>query len=214
MTEIDRLIAETLQWIAVQNTAIIWLFLFFSNFAENVFPPWPGDTVTVLGGFLVAQNGNISWLSLLSSTFLGNLTGGFVMYKFGKVAIGWMKINNFPFKKSIYDEDQLQNTFEWFTKYKITVIVLSRFSAGIRFFVSIVAGMSKMNVFSFLFFFSLAIIIWCGLLIGGGFYLGKNWEMILHALKIYNRFVMAFIGIAIAMIVFTKFKKKSKQLKK
>ncbi len=209
MGEIDLIITETLKWISKQNPILVWLFFFLSNLTENVFPPWPGDTVTVVGGFLIAQEESVGWFMLITSTFTGNLFGGYLMYRFGKTAIFWMKSNNFPFKKSIYDEAQLQKTFEWFSKYSTLVVVLSRFSAGIRFFVSIVAGMSKMPLLSFLFFFSIAITIWCGLLIGGGFYLGKNWELILHALKIYNRFVMAFVGLVLGILIFAKFKKKS-----
>ncbi len=210
MTEIDLIVSETLHWISEQNPILVWGFFFLSNVTENVFPPWPGDTVTVIGGFLVAQGKSLGWISLVSSTFAGNLFGGYVMYRFGKIALDWMKVNHFPFKKSIYDETQLQKTFDWFSKYKISVVVLSRFSAGIRFFVSIVAGMSKMPLYSFLFFFSIAIFIWCGLLIGGGFFLGKKWDLILNILKIYNRLVMSFIALAIGLVLYSKFKKKRK----
>ncbi|MBE7411060.1 MAG: DedA family protein [Leptospiraceae bacterium] len=208
MTEIDLITTKVLHWISEQNSILIWMFFFISNLTENIFPPWPGDTVTVIGGFLVAQKRNIGWGLILSSTFFGNLFGGFLMYKFGKTAIHWMHSNNFPFKKSIYNETNLQKTFDWFSNNNVWVIVLSRFSAGIRFFVSIVAGMSKMPISHFLFYFSIAIAIWCGLLIGGGFYLGKNWELILKILTIYNRVVMVAIGLIFFIIVFVKFQKK------
>jgi len=53
------LLENFLLWIVEQNILLIWLFFFFSNFLENVFPPWPGDTVTVFGGFLVAKSQEI-----------------------------------------------------------------------------------------------------------------------------------------------------------
>lgn len=78
------------------HPVFLWFFFAFSNFAENVFPPWPGDTITVFGGFLVARNAaSFGWLELITSTLVGNLSGAWVMYRFGQVFLYWVKEKNF-----------------------------------------------------------------------------------------------------------------------
>ena len=206
---IEKFIMNALFWLENQNGIVIWIFFSMSNFLENVFPPWPGDTVTVFGGFMLAHSA-ISLAELVSATVFGNLAGGIVMYLSGKRILHWMEHHDFPLKKSFYSQEQIHKTFQWFHKNSILVVVLSRFSAGIRFFVSIIAGMSHYPLLSFLIFFTLAIILWCGLLIAGGYTLGKNWEYILQIIQLYNRTVLILIvsGI-IAYFLFFRKKKNS-----
>ncbi|MCC5814631.1 MAG: DedA family protein [Leptospira sp.] len=203
-----------LQWVEMQDKILIWIFFFFSNLLENVFPPWPGDTVTVFGGFFVAQTeeGNPSgfgMLGLWSSTILGNLAGAFIMYKFGHRFLNFVRHRNFPFKDELYSEEKIESTFAWFRRNAVVVVILSRFSAGIRFFVSIVAGMVHMNILAFTFLFTLAVILWCGLLIYGGYSVGQNWEVILEYLAIYNRIIIIVIGVAISVYILLKMRKKT-----
>ncbi|TGL90378.1 DedA family protein [Leptospira congkakensis] len=167
---------------------VLWIFFCFSNFLENVFPPWPGDTVTVFSGFLSSSPGSpLSFISVVAATYLGNLLGALVMYFFGERFLYFLKRSRFLFLSTFYQEENLHKTLDWFRKYEIVVVLLSRFSAGIRFFVSIVAGMSKMNVIKFITLYSIAISLWCGLLLFGGSLLGSNWNQIIVMLSYYNQ---------------------------
>ncbi|PKA13812.1 hypothetical protein CH372_02385 [Leptospira meyeri] len=170
--------------------AVLWAFFCFSNFLENIFPPWPGDTVTVFSGFLSSSPGaSLSLSSIIWATYLGNLLGALAMYFFGERILQFLKRSKFPFLSAVYQEENLHKTLVWFRRHEVIVVLLSRFSAGIRFFVSIVAGMSKMNVIKFVLLYSLAISIWCGLLLLGGSVLGSNWNQIVVMLSYYNQII-------------------------
>lgn len=212
--QFEHYLEQMLVWISEQDAWVMWLFFFFSNLTENLFPPWPGDSITVFGGFLVAQevhqHSEFGWLSLVTSTFAGNILGGYIMYALGERAIVWMQNHNFPFKSQLYDEEGLQKTIHWFSRNSIVVILVSRFSAGIRFFVSIVAGMTKVRFTTFLICFSIAVILWCALLIGGGYFLGKNWQYILSILNLYSRIVTIFIVSVFVLLILYYHKKKKK----
>ncbi|MCW7471217.1 DedA family protein [Leptospira kanakyensis] len=167
---------------------VLWIFFCFSNFLENVFPPWPGDTVTVFSGFLSSSPGSpLSFISIVFATYLGNLLGALAMYFFGERFLQFLKRSRFPFLSSVYQEENLHKTLDWFRRHEFVVVLLSRFSAGIRFFVSIVAGMSKMNVIKFIILYTVAISLWCGLLLFGGSLLGSNWNQIIVMLSYYNQ---------------------------
>ncbi|WP_408605920.1 DedA family protein [Leptospira wolbachii] len=187
---------------------VLWGFFCFSNFLENVFPPWPGDTVTVFSGFLASSPGSpLSFVSVVVATYLGNLLGALVMYFFGERILHFLKRSRFPFLSALYQEENLHKTLVWFRRYEFVVVLLSRFSAGIRFFVSIVAGMSKMNVIKFVLLYSIAISLWCGLLLLGGSVLGANWNQIVVMLSYYNQ-VIGFIILCLFLYFLYQIKKK------
>lgn len=187
---------------------VLWAFFCFSNFLENVFPPWPGDTVTVFSGFLASSAGSpLSFVSVVMATFLGNLLGALVMYFFGERILYFLKRSRFPFLSALYQEENLRKTLIWFRRHEIVVVLLSRFSAGIRFFVSIVAGMSKMNIIKFVSLYTIAISLWCGILLFGGSVLGTNWNQIVVMLSYYNQ-TIGFILICLFLYFLYQIKKK------
>ncbi|MCB1192587.1 MAG: DedA family protein [Leptospiraceae bacterium] len=212
--QFEHYLEQLLSWISTQETWIVWFFFFFSNMTENIFPPWPGDSVTVFGGFLVAQDvhqhSDFGWVGLLSSTMAGNLVGGYIMYILGEKIILWMQNHTFPLKAQLYDEEGLQKTISWFSRNSVLVILFSRFSAGIRFFVSIVAGMTNVPILTFLSCFTIAVVLWCGLLISGGYFLGKNWQYILSLLSIYSKVISIFIFSILAILIFHYQRKKKR----
>lgn len=187
---------------------LLWGFFCFSNFLENVFPPWPGDTITVFSGFLSSSPGSpLSFLSVVIATYLGNLLGALVMYFFGDRFLRFLKRSQFPFLSALYQEENLHKTLSWFRKHELIVVLLSRFSAGIRFFVSIVAGMSKMNVIKFVLLYTIAIFLWCGLLLTGGSVMGTHWNQIVVMLSYYN-WTIGFILISLFLFFLYQIMKK------
>ncbi|GBF49242.1 SNARE-like domain protein [Leptospira ryugenii] len=190
----------------------IWallLFFAFSNFFENVFPPWPGDTFVVFSGFLVSKLDAPFYVwQLLLATLLGNWVGALTMFFFGKQILDWMKVSRFPWLRNVYEEDNFHKTIAWFKSYSVLLIILSRFSAGIRFFVAIIAGMSQMRPISFLFYYTIAISLWCGLLIYAGYFLGDRWDQIIVSLSIYNRIVSIFIIFIVLLFLGIYFSRK------
>ncbi|TGJ99082.1 DedA family protein [Leptospira semungkisensis] len=202
-TGFDSYIQILLDWVAGLPSALVWFFFAFSNLTENVFPPWPGDTVTAFGGFLLARGG-IGFWELATSTLFGNLAGAWIMYSFGHKLLDWLKTKEFPFKSELYNEDSIQKTLDWFSRNSTLVVIFSRFSAGIRFFVSIVAGMTDMSPAVFFSYFSLAVFLWCGILIYGGFYLGSHWEKVLEFLSLYNRIATATLILAVLGFILYK----------
>lgn len=190
-----------------------WGFLFFSTFIENVFPPYPGDTVVVFGGYLLGA-GKISAISVASSIYLGNITSAALMYYAGdKVLAFFRKYARFSWAKEMLNKHNLHKTEAWFKKYGFVAVLFSRFSAGIRFFVAIVAGMFNMNIVLFLLAFSAATVIWNSLLVYGGYVLGGNWQKVLDMLRVYNIAIVGLIGLGITIFIFIRLKKKKRSSK-
>lgn len=186
-----------------------WFFVFFSAFMENIFPPYPGDSVIVLGGYLWGA-GKMSFWSLATSVYAGNLAGAGVMYYFGEHVLDFFR-KRFRNKwtQEVLDPESLKKTESWFKKWGVIAVIFSRFSAGIRFFVAIVAGMFRMNIFVFMLCFSIATFLWNSLLIYGGYVLGENWRKVIDYMQLYNTVIIGVIGIAV--IIWLLYRRKKKQ---
>ena len=189
--------------------SIYWVFVFLSSFIENVFPPYPGDTVTVFGGYL-AGSGRLGLAELIISVFTGSISGAIFMYFTGtKVLAFFSKHVRSKTFQDLVSEEHLNKTHDWFSTYGVWAVLFSRFSAGIRFFVAIVAGMVKMNLMLFTLAFSFGTVVWNALLIYGGYSLGDNWAKVMEYLQVYNWAVGVIILIVIIYFIYRFFRKKN-----
>lgn len=182
---------------ALEQASPFWAYviLFISAIIENIFPPIPGDTVILVGAYLVGR-GLLSFWGVYISTTLGSVVGFMGIYGLAywverkiieKYQPRWITRTHI---------DQVEN---WFRKYGYGVILLNRFLSGVRSVISLVAGLSKMKPLAV---FSLSLIscaIWNGVLIYLGSIVGKNWGKIIELLKVYNRVVLLVVILAIVV---------------
>lgn len=182
---------------ALEQASPFWAYviLFISAIIENIFPPIPGDTVILVGAYLVGR-GLLSFWGVYISTTLGSVVGFMGIYGLAywverkiieKYQPRWITRTHI---------DQVEN---WFRKYGYGVILLNRFLSGVRSVISLVAGLSKMKPLAV---FSLSLIscaIWNGVLIYLGSIVGKNWGKIIELLKVYNRVVLLVVILAIVI---------------
>lgn len=157
-----------------------YIFLFFSSMGENLFPPMPGDTFVVLGAFLVGR-GQMRFLPAYLSITAGSITGFMILYTVG---FRWGR-KLFQGKLGKYfSEERLKNVEAWFSRYGYTVLVVNRFLSGFRSIVSLGAGIARMNwkiVFGMAF---LSCVLWNGLLMFIGMWIGENWVKIVRHYQI------------------------------
>ncbi|MCS6985163.1 MAG: DedA family protein [Leptospiraceae bacterium] len=187
-------------YLEVVHPAYYGFFIGFSAFIENIFPPYPGDTVIVFAGYLLAKR-LIGLSELVISVYAGNLAGASIMYYFGEHVLDWIQKISRGRLLADFDKSKIDTTKKWFDRYGIWTVIFSRFSAGIRFFVAIAAGLVRMPFFLFLLCFALATTLWNALLIYGGYALGENWEKMLEILRIYNIVVIGLLASIIVVVL-------------
>lgn len=192
---------------------VVNVFIFFSALLENIFPPYPGDTVVIFAGYLAGQK-VLSVYSVLLSSFLGSLIGGMLMYVFGEKLVYFLRKNFGKHSWTEFLQDKhLRTSQRWMEKYGAWIVIFSRFSAGIRFFVAIAAGISRMNILLFTVTFSLGTFLWNFILIFLAFQVGENWQRVLDFLRVYNFIIFALLFLFIAVWALYKVKKKQKKEK-
>lgn len=173
--------------------------LFASSFIEYVFPPFPGDTVTLFGAFLAA---NFEWSVPLvfAVVTLGSLAGSAADYGLGR-RLARTPIEQLSGRKKKARE-KVQPIIAKFEKHGAVYVVVNRFLPGIRAFFFIAAGMAGLPLGKVLLWGAVSAAAWNGLIIALGFAIGKNWDRLLGLLRTYTTGAYILIGvIVIALIV-------------
>lgn len=163
---------------------------------ESMVFPIPSELVMPLAGFLVYEGQFSFWLVCIVST-IGTITGSIISYYMGAKGGNHLFIKYG--KYFLLDLADLKQTEEWFkTRGEITVFA-GRLIPVVRHLISIVAGISKMDIGKLIVYTALGGFIWNTFLAGAGYLLGQNWRIIKHYLEPISMIVLAVI---ISLVVF------------
>ncbi len=194
-------------FIAGVDPIVAYFFLFISAFFENVLPPIPGDTVVVIGAYLVTT-GQLDFWGVYISTTLGSVAGFFTMYLAG-LRYG----RPFIYKKSrrkIFKPEQIKKVEVWFGKWGYWVIFANRFLSGTRSVISLFAGMFHLNGWYVMALALISALIWNALLISGGLLLGRNWHRITEIIAQYNRYFLIALAVLVIYWLVRRYRAKNK----
>ncbi|RLD13481.1 hypothetical protein DRI50_07095 [candidate division KSB1 bacterium] len=181
---------------------VAYLILMLSAIVENIFPPIPGDTVTVIGAYFVST-GKLEFWGVYISTTVGSVIGFFIMYLLG-LKLG-TRLLNARWTKKTFSQQKIKKVEYWFSRYGYWVVVANRFLSGTRSVVSIFAGFFGLRWPLVLLYSFISATIWNGLLIYGGYLVGVNWNKITVILKQYNQVVLIVTIAAIALFLIYRF---------
>jgi membrane protein DedA with SNARE-associated domain len=146
---------------------------------ESACIPFPSEIIMPLAGwFLVDERGlGAEWL-LLAAFFgaLGNLIGSLVAYAAG--AWGGRPLLFRYGRYLLISRHELEQADRWFARYGDRAVFISRMLPVIRTFISLPAGIARMNVWRFSVLTFVGSFPWSLGLAWAGFVLGENWERI------------------------------------
>ena len=146
------------------------MVLLLSSVVEYVFPPFPGDTITLFGAFLVATRG-WSVVAVFGATTLGSVLGAAIDWWLGVVLQRWRGRKAHP---------ALDRLVAGFARHGSIYILLNRFVPGVRALFFVAAGMAGMRPLPVLAWATLSALAWNTLLMAAGLAVGASWET-LHA---------------------------------
>ena len=179
-----------------------YIFLFASAAVENLFPPYPGDTVTLIGG-LLAVSGSLSFTLVLLAVCSGNLVGSLLLYSLGQT-----KGRNFFMQErgKFLNKRQLEKVENWFVKYGNGIILVSRFLAGVRSGVALAAGIGNVKLAFMIAYSLVSIVLWNSLILFSASVIHDNWRSLYEFTRIYNRAVLVVlvVGILITMFIYKR----------
>jgi len=157
--------------------------IFILIMIENIFPPIPCEVILTFGGFLTTITLLQPHRVIIVAT-LGSYLGSVILYFMGYL-IKIKKLNQLLIFCHFKPND-LERSISWFEHYGKITVLLGRLVPIIRSLVSLPAGITKMNFFSFSLYTLIGTIIWNTILVYLGIVLGNNWIMISKYIKQYT----------------------------
>jgi membrane protein DedA with SNARE-associated domain len=176
---------------------------------ESACIPIPSEAILPFGGFLCSsanpnQPLNLPLVILLGA--LGGTLGSIVAFAVG--AFGGRPLIDKLMGKSERNRARLKTSYEWFDKYGEKIVFYSRLLPIVRTFISLPAGISKMNFFKFTILTFIGSLIWSILLGSAGYFLGQHWDYIRTWLHIADYVVVAAMLALIGYVIYRQVKKK------
>ncbi|MGL6106397.1 DedA family protein [Romboutsia sp.] len=174
------------------NYGLISIFIIVALEYANI--PLPSEVVLPLVGILALRydmNLPLVILVTILGGILGSIINYYLGYKFGQPLVSIIKTKYPKSKKSI------SASYKWMAKYEKISVMLSRIVPLARTFISIIAGVAKMNVYSFVMYSTIGIAIWNTILVLMGYIVGENIHLISSLLTEYSIAVVIILIIGI-----------------
>lgn len=185
-------------------TFLIERYSYFAVFvlmtAESALIPIPSEITMPFAGFLAGRGVINFWAAVLVGA-VANLAGSLIAYWLG-YAKGeeWTRLAIKKWGKwLLIKEKEFDIAKNWFQKYGQIVAFTSRLLPIVRTFISLPAGIAKMNIPLFSFLTVLGSFIWSAFLAYLGLKLGQNW---LAIEPYFRKFQFAIVGLGIAAVAF------------
>ncbi len=210
---IEQLINDIITFLLPKNDLFLYIFLFVSAIIENLFPPIPGDTITIFGAFLVGT-GRLSYLLVYISTTTGSVIGFMLL-----VMVGRFFEREFFMKKNyrFFSSNSIIAAENWFDRYGYFMILANRFLPGIRSVISLVSGITRLNLLKVCILSLISASIWNLIWIQIGFILGNKWQIVRERagdlIQKYNITAGIIIALVIACFFIYKNCKKRRKTK-
>jgi membrane protein DedA with SNARE-associated domain len=170
----EKMLNDLIAFLLPMNNMFLYLFLFISAIVENLFPPIPGDTITVFGAFLVGIK-RLNYFGVYISTTAGSVIGFMTLFLLGKY-LGRKFFHEKNYKH--FSIEKIERTEKWIQKYGNWIIIFNRFLPTIRSVISIVSGISELNTTRVFFYSLISASVWNLIWIHTGYLLGHKWHIV------------------------------------
>lgn len=151
--------------------------VFIGMSLESACIPIPSEIIMSFSGFVVWQgNTNMTLIGITIIGALGNLTGSLIAYFVGLKG-GRPLLEKYG-KYLLITHSKLELADSWFLKYGGEAVLISRVLPIIRTFISLPAGIARMDIKKFILYTFIGSLPWSFVLGYIGVQLGPNWEII------------------------------------
>ena len=194
------MLGEIVNWIISTVGTLGYTGIIVMMFLESSFFPFPSEVVMVPAGYLASQ-GEMSLALVIFFGILGAILGSlfnyWLAYKFGRIAI--LKFGKYFFM----NENRLMKIEDYFYKHGHISTFIGRLIPGVRQYISLPAGLGKMDLRLFTIFTALGAGIWVIILVLLGYFIGQNQALI----KEYLHLILAILSVVLVLIVILYIKK-------
>nr|WP_157233797.1 DedA family protein [Kibdelosporangium phytohabitans] len=175
---------------------------------DNLFPPIPSELVLPLAGFS-ASKGAFTLAGALFWTTLGSVVGAVVVYLAGAL-LGRERTRALVGKIPLVKVTDFDKTEKWFAKHGTKAVFFGRMVPLFRSFISLPAGVEKMNFPKFLLLTAAGSLLWNTIFVVAGYQLGENWYLVDEYAGVFQKIVIVAGAVAVVLFVVLRLRKKRK----
>lgn len=171
-----------------------YIGVFVLMMMDNANVPIPSEIILPLAGFL-ASSGTFSFWPVVLMGILGSLAGSLIsygiMHHFGKRPLHFLARIHF------LHPHHIDKAEAWFERYGEPSVFFARLVPALRTFISLPAGMFRMNLLRFSGLTLLGSFGWSLFLTYVGFVLGENWALVGEYIKLVEYML---VGVLVVFI--------------
>jgi len=194
VSTLERVVA-TLTEVLARTGPAAPAILFLGSLVEYVFPPFPGDTLVVLGAWY-AVNGKISWPVAFLATTGGAVVGAWIDYRVG-VALG-ERLERGAARRGLLTLERVRQVEAGYARWGSWFLLGNRFLPGVRAFLFVGAGAAHLPVGKVLLWGGISAAAWNAMLLLAGAYLVKNLDEFVQLLERYTTAAWVVTGLLVA----------------
>jgi len=194
------LVAEVVSIVGVLG----YLGIFLLMTLESTFFPFPSEVVIIPAGYLAylgQMNIFLIWICGTLGSLFGALFNYYLAYFLGRPFIDKYGKYFFINKKNMEKADL------FFEKHGGATTFFGRLIPGVRQYISLPAGLTKMNVFKFSIYTTIGAGIWVAFLIALGYIIGVNYALVQQNI-LYITLGIIFIILLYILFLYLKSRKR------
>jgi len=195
---------DIVNFIVETVSAFGYIGIFIMMFLESSFFPFPSEVVMVPAGYLAAK-GEMNIFIAIFAGIAGSLAGAVFNY-FLAVKYGRSFLSKYG-KYVLIKEETLEKMEDFFAKHGHISTFSGRLIPAVRQYISLPAGLARMNLWKFSLYTSLGAGIWVIILTLLGYFIGHNQELVSEYIKVIVISILALLAIGIFFYVRLKVKK-------
>jgi membrane protein DedA with SNARE-associated domain len=156
-----------------------YLALFALMLAESACIPIPSELIMLFGGALAAgavAGTRLDLAAVIAAGVAGNLAGSYLAYAVGRYG-GQAALHRWGRRIRLREHD-LDKATAWFDKYGPAAVGFGRLLPVIRTFISLPAGIARMNRARFVAYTVIGCIPWTAALAWAGYAVGGRWQQV------------------------------------
>lgn len=177
--------------------------IFIAMVIESACIPLPSEVIMLTGGFFASQGDFALWQVILAGV-LGNQIGSMLIYIVGYKGARTL-IDRYG-KYVLINQHHVEQAEQWFSRYGEWTAFIARNIPFIRTFISLPAGISRMNFTKFSIYTFLGCIPWNLGIAYLGFKLGENWEQVEAYVRPVSYVVAAIIMLLVVRFIYKAIK--------
>jgi membrane protein DedA with SNARE-associated domain len=198
------LLTDIISWIVNTVGSLGYPGIFLLMLIESSFIPFPSEVIMIPAGYL-ASKGEMNMVAVILCGIMGSLFGALLNYYLA-IKLGRPLLIRYG-KYVMFNENNLQKMEDFFALHGHISTFTGRLIPMIRQYISIPAGLARMNLSIFCFYTGLGAGIWVIILTLLGYFIGENEMLIKEYLR--DIVIALFVSCAIGIALYWNFQRRS-----